>query len=379
MTLSYSCDKIDEEETANENNQSPKEDEKENAAGQYAVSGVINGHEYVKVAGIKWATENVGAVEGIEAASTNETCGYDYVQDNAMKVAESWGANWTLPTEEQWRRIKDECEYTWKRNYSINGKTLNGYIISDKFDSTKFVFFPTTRGGAANWSLYWSASRYGYVEVNKSYEDFCRFYNNTDNKTVAFVRPVVVGSSNDEEIPPSKIDGNINGHDYVELAGSKWATENVGEVAGLTPSATDNTYGYYYRDAKTAAESWGGTWTFPNRDQWDKLLKECDRRWVRAYSFGGKTMDGCIVSDKKDPSKYIFLPAAAGNNSQYFSPDGNPGSYVYVQLPINNPTLHTPASYNYLYLFSTGYFNTTYNTVNANMPQRAATVRPVSK
>ena len=108
---------------------------------------------------------------------------------------------------------------------------------------------------------------------------------------------------------------------FVELAGLKWATVNVGEVNGVEakagPAATDNEWGCYYytqENAKDAAESWGGTWKLPTEEQWQKLLDECNWTWKKDYYFGGKTMNGCKVSDKNDPSKFIFLPAAGFNN-----------------------------------------------------------------
>ena len=132
--------------------------------------------------------------------------------------------------------------------------------------------------------------------------------------------------------------GTINGHAYVELAGYKWATENVANFEkGLTTFAIDPTYGLYYTqsndNAKNAAESWGGTWTLPTEEQWQKLIDECDWTWKKDYSYGGKTMNGYIVSDNKDPSKFIFLPAAGiyldggnfvggrGNGGYYWSTD----------------------------------------------------------
>ena len=123
--------------------------------------------------------------------------------------------------------------------------------------------------------------------------------------------------SKEEQKDTFKGDGKINGHDYVVLAGYKWATENVGAVYGVEakagPAAEDNVWGCYYytqENAKKAAESCGGTWKHPSEAQWQKLLDECDWRWKKGYSYGGKTMKGYIVSDKKNASKFIFLPAA---------------------------------------------------------------------
>ena len=134
--------------------------------------------------------------------------------------------------------------------------------------------------------------------------------------------------------------GTINGYAYVELAGYKWATENVANYEkGLTVIAADPTYGLYYAQevshvecAKQAAESWGSTWKLPTEAQWTALFDEnnCTWEWQTRYSFNGKTMNGYIVSDKNDASKFIFLPAAGiydDNKSHEFNNQGYSGYY----------------------------------------------------
>ena len=134
MTLCYSCSSDDDEENNREVNPPSNE------------AGEINGHAYVELAGLKWATENVGQVNGVEAktgpgANNNEWGCYLYTQDNAKKAAESWGGTWKLPTENQWKALINECKWTMKKG-SYGGKTMNGYIVSDKDDASKFIFLP---------------------------------------------------------------------------------------------------------------------------------------------------------------------------------------------------------------------------------------------
>ena len=150
MTLCYSCSKDDEGEIKEEDNSSSKG------------KGTINGHAYVVLAGMKWATENVGAVEGVEAEGTDETYGYYYNQANAINAAKSWGGTWTLPSTAQCKRLIDECTWTWKEDYSFCGKTMNGYIVSDKKDSSMFIFLPAAgdcdRGRIfhkSNYGIFW--------------------------------------------------------------------------------------------------------------------------------------------------------------------------------------------------------------------------------
>ena len=108
MTLCYSCSSDDDEENNREVNP-PSNGE----------SGTINGHDYVVLAGYKWATENVGEVNGVEAkagpgANNNEWGCYYYTQSNAITAAASWGGTWTLPTIAQWQKLIDECYWEWR-------------------------------------------------------------------------------------------------------------------------------------------------------------------------------------------------------------------------------------------------------------------------
>ena len=168
--------------------------------------------------------------------------------------------------------------------------------------------------------------------------------------------------------------GTINGHAYVELAGYKWATENVANCEkGLTAIAADPTYGLYYaqevspvENAKQAAESWGSTWKLPTEAQWTALLDEnnCTWEWQTRYSFNGKTMNGYKVSDKNDASKFIFLPAAGiydDNKSHEFNNQGYRGRYW-------------SADHSKFLLFVPGY-----RSMDVSIPNDGMAVRPVSE
>ena len=120
----------------------------------------------VILAGYKWATENLGAVKGITPNATEEIYGYYYTQSDAIRAAASLGGKWALPTEEQWKALKDNCIWTWQESYSFGGKTMNGYLVSDKKDASKFIFLPAAgvySVGRSNalflgyYGYYWSA------------------------------------------------------------------------------------------------------------------------------------------------------------------------------------------------------------------------------
>ena len=152
--------------------------------------GTINGHAYVELAGYKWATENVANFEkGLTTFAIDRTYGLYYTQsdDNAKNAAESWGGTWTLPTEEQWEALMDEnnCTWTWKTDYTFKGKTMNGYIVSDKNDDTKFIFLPAAgicfdgyddvldQGGGGD---YWSSVSARYLLFYNGYRYMSRDY-----------------------------------------------------------------------------------------------------------------------------------------------------------------------------------------------------------
>ena len=120
MTLCYSCSSDDDEETNQEVNPPSNGDSK------------INGHDYVELAGIKWATENVGEVERLKAIAKDSIYGYYYTQSAASRAARSWGKEhgygWKLPTEAQWQKLIDECDWEWTEDY--DGK--KGYIVRSK-------------------------------------------------------------------------------------------------------------------------------------------------------------------------------------------------------------------------------------------------------
>ena len=138
----------------------------------------------------------------------------------------------------------------------------------------------------------------------------------------------------------------INGHAYVELAGKKWATENVGYcervIAYGKPGTSGNNWGFYFynqSNASGAAQSWGSetdasqvthSWTLPSEAQWKALIDECYWEWTNSYNYPTSPyngMSGHIVyqaksdADKNQLNKensgyapatdtHIFLPAA---------------------------------------------------------------------
>ena len=174
-----------------------------------------NGHAYVEIGGLKWATMNVGATSETDAGlyfQWGDTQGYtasqvgsgegqkafswaDYkygngtsspsatgmtkynatdgktvldIEDDAARA--NWGGEWRMPTTEEIQALGNAVNSVWTENY--NGSGINGLLFTDKTDNSKTLFFPAA-GYAYNGSLngvgdggnVWSSSLdSGYVD-----------------------------------------------------------------------------------------------------------------------------------------------------------------------------------------------------------------------
>ena len=165
-----------------------------------------NGHEYVEIAGIKWATCNVGADnpddEGLYFA-WGETTGYtseqvgtdknfsweDYelteddgttmtkynstdekiileLTDDAASV--NMGGSWRMPTTEELQALSEAVNTEWTNNYNDTG--VSGLVLTDKTDSSKVLFFPAC-GSAGFGSVYSVGSGCCYWSSSLSADD----------------------------------------------------------------------------------------------------------------------------------------------------------------------------------------------------------------
>jgi len=143
------------------------------------VAPIVPQHEYVEIAGIKWATMNVGAnsvtdtglyfqwgdTQGYTAAQVGSGEGQkyfgedDYIYynngsytkynegdslitlestDDAVKAA--WGGNWRMPTVSEFIALGEAVTTAWTADYQGSG--VAGIIFTDKTDSSKVLFFP---------------------------------------------------------------------------------------------------------------------------------------------------------------------------------------------------------------------------------------------
>ena len=108
--------------------------------------------------------------------------------------------------------------------------------------------------------------------------------------------------------------GMINGYAFVDMGtGLKWATMNVGAVA-----SEDNGDLFSWSNGKAAAESWGGNWRLPTREEWESLFDDSKYTWIWESEKNGYTVESKIEGFVGNS---IFLPAAGLYDSD--EPDWN--------------------------------------------------------
>ena len=167
-----------------------------------------NGHDYVEIGGLKWATMNVGATavtdkglyfqwgdtQGYTASQCGSGSGQKYfgwadykygngtsspgvtgmakynstdgktvleASDDAAQV--NWGGSWRMPTTAEYAALGAAVNTAWTADYQGSG--VAGMICTDKTDSSKVLFFPAC-GYCSNGSVgsvgsdgrYWSSS-----------------------------------------------------------------------------------------------------------------------------------------------------------------------------------------------------------------------------
>ena len=106
---------------------------------------------------------------------------------------------------------------------------------------------------------------------------------------------------------------------------------------------------------------WGGNWRMPTRAEFEELLDSCDCNFTTQNG-----VDGLKVTNKKDPSQSIFLPAAGNRNATSFDSDGLFGFYLSSSLYLYDPT--------YAYYF---YFGNDYHFTSGIFRYLGCSVRPV--
>lgn len=172
------------------------------------------GHEYVEIAGIKWATMNIGANSITDTGlyfAWAETTGYTadqvtgsslphkdfqesdnvYYSDGSYTkynsgdglvtlqsgddaVTAAWGGNWRMPTVSEWQALGEAVNSAWTADYQGSG--VSGLVLTDKTDSSKVLFFPAAGycydgsvGNVGSNGNYWSSSLYADYGEDSAY------------------------------------------------------------------------------------------------------------------------------------------------------------------------------------------------------------------
>lgn len=199
-----------------------------------------------------------------------------------------------------------------------------------------------------------------YIKLFETHNEYETYINGQD-----VLLPNVSYCEDNDEVHYNPIDP-YGGHDYVEIAGLKWATMNLGansitdcglyfqwgDTQGYTasqvgsgegqkyfgwvdykygngtssPDATDITK-YNATDGKTVLEAaddaaranWGGKWRIPTSEEFVSLLNSTTNSWTTIDNVYGR-----LFTDLTDSSKTLFFPVygcanrgSVASNTQY--------------------------------------------------------------
>ncbi|MBR6375370.1 MAG: hypothetical protein IKR91_03965 [Alloprevotella sp.] len=124
-----------------------------------------------------------------------------------------------------------------------------------------------------------------------------------------------------------------------------WSTYKYGKDEDeLTKYCSKSSYGKDgYTDSYTellpeddaASVNWGGNWRMPSFEQIKELYNNTDNTWVD--DFEGTGVSGRKFTNKKDSSKFIFLPAAGKRNGTSLDMAGSSGYYWSRTLNTGSP------------------------------------------
>ena len=193
---------------------------KDDSKVHYFENNSHNGHQYVEIGGLKWATMNIGAskpsdcglyfawgdTQGYTAGQVgsgegqkyfgwadykygngtsspgatgmtkyNETDGLTTLEAVDDAAVANWGGSWRMPTTGEFQALRDAVNTAWTQ---VNG--VYGILCTDIKDSSKTLFFPAA-GNCGNGSVenvggygyYWSSS---LGASGRQYAYYLRFF-----------------------------------------------------------------------------------------------------------------------------------------------------------------------------------------------------------
>ena len=173
--------------------------------------GITDGHEWIKIGGVKWATMNVGAnsitdtglyfawgdtqgyaaeqvgseenqkyfsayyddykwynsVEGSGFTKYNTEDGLTTLQSSDDTATTAWGNNWRMPTYEEFQELSEVTTGEWVTNYEDSG--VDGMVFTLNTDSSIKLFFPAC-GNAQNGYVY-DEGMIGYYWSSSAFND----------------------------------------------------------------------------------------------------------------------------------------------------------------------------------------------------------------
>ncbi|MBQ0096868.1 MAG: hypothetical protein KBS53_04375 [Bacteroidales bacterium] len=201
------------------------------------------------------------------------------------------------PSYNDWVELNTNCTWTWTGNH--NGTNVAGYIVTSNIEgyTEQSIFLPAT-GIYSNVSFTNLGTRASYLSSTRRSDD-------TANAYVLYIHSTL----HQPDYPGSRSNGfpvravKKKPVEYVEIAGLKWATCNVG-------ANTPKDYGWYF--------FWGGTTGY--KREGSKWVKASDTASELSGGFSwAKTPYHTGVSETTNWSKYIPT-----NRSTYWTGGGSP-------------------------------------------------------
>ena len=189
---------------------------KDDSKVHYFVNDPYNGHEYVEIGGLKWATMNIGASQPSEYGlyfAWGDTKGYTYKQvgsgegqkyfgwadykhgngtsspgetgmtkykyNDGLTTLEAvddaavanWGGSWRMPTTDDFQTLGAAVNTVWTQ---VNG--VYGILCTDIEDSSKTLFFPAA-GYCSDGGVIYPGDEGGYWSSSLSTDDRQNAYN----------------------------------------------------------------------------------------------------------------------------------------------------------------------------------------------------------
>lgn len=143
-----------------------------------SLSGTIDGHDYVDMGlSVKWATCNVGADSpedyGNYYAWGETITKSSYTKDNSKTygmnlndiggdssydaAAVNWGSKWRLPSREEFKELRDNCDWVWTIRNGVKGYEVKSKRNGNTIFLPAAGFYGKTPRRQGSYGYYWSS------------------------------------------------------------------------------------------------------------------------------------------------------------------------------------------------------------------------------